>query len=78
MEAHDPEIARVADAVRQYVRGRPNAADSLRGVAEYWLAPLSPPPSFDTVRAALALLEQEGAMARAVLGDEDIWRAVRS
>jgi len=77
MVADDPEIARVAEAIRRYVRLRPQAADSLRGIAESWLAQLQPPPSLDTVRATLELLERDGAMARAWPGGSEIWHAIR-
>lgn len=77
MVADDLEIARVAEAIRRYVRLRPQAADSLRGIAESWLVSFQPPPSFETVRVALELLERDGTMGRARLGGGEIWRAAR-
>lgn len=77
MVTDDSEIARVTEAVRRYVLLRPNAADSLRGIAESWLAPLLPPPSFATVRAALERLEKDGTMERSWPGGSEIWHAAR-
>lgn len=71
----DPMVSRIADALRRYGQRRPRAADSPRGIREWWLADFEPPPTAEQVAAALELLAQEGGFVRQLLADgSELWR----
>jgi hypothetical protein len=71
----DIVVAQIANALRQYGRGTPSAADSERGIREWWLADLEPPPTPEQVAKALRLLEAEGSYIRRRLEDgSELWR----
>jgi hypothetical protein len=73
---HDDQLVqRIASALRLYGHRRPNAADSARGIRDWWLADFSPRPTVDQVVAALRLLVEEGSFTRQTLDDgSHIWR----
>jgi len=68
-------VQRTASALRRYGEERPNAADSERGICDWWLADLRPQPSLEEVVQALAILVEEGSFIRETLDDgSHIWR----
>ncbi len=73
---HDDQLVQeIASALRLYVRDRPNAADSERGIRDWWLGEFVPSPSLEQVIAALELLTNEGSFVRQVLDDgSHVWR----
>jgi len=54
-----PEVCRVAIAVLNYLRDHPQAKDSAKGIAEWWVG-----EEKKIVEKALALLKQEGIIAK--------------
>jgi hypothetical protein len=73
----DASTEQTARALRDYVAAHPHAADSARGIREWWLAGMVPPPTPDQVVCALLRLEDEGLFARAILPDgSELWRAL--
>lgn len=69
-------VQHVVDAILGYLARNPSAADSEQGITQWWLPQMGVDASVDTVRAALALLVQHGAMTRAMLpGGSVIYRA---
>jgi hypothetical protein len=75
--ADDPtDAAAIADRIRAYLSARPFAADAVRGVIEWWIGPVEPPPTAALVEDALLLLEAEGAVVADRNADRTaIWRA---
>ncbi len=70
--------ADVAAVLRAYVLQRPGAADTFRGVSEWWLAGLEPPATLADTLAALELLEREGLLERIRVDDgAELWRRAR-
>lgn len=69
-------VQHVMDAIVGYLARNPSAADSEQGIAQWWLPQTGLDASLETVRAALALLVQQGAMTREMLpGGSVIYRA---
>jgi len=55
----NPEVRRVAIAILNYLRDHPQAKDSARGIAKWWVA-----EERDVVEKALALLVKEKVMEK--------------
>lgn len=68
----DPRVEQVSQAVIRYLRLRPTASDTLRGVRDWWLRELDPPPTDRQVLAALHRLERAAAVRRTVNPDGTI------
>jgi sugar/nucleoside kinase (ribokinase family) len=72
----DPAVGQIANALRRYVQGKPRAADSPRGIREWWLANLEPAPTPEQVEAALRILQDEGTFIVVMLDDgSELWRS---
>lgn len=54
-----PEVRRVAVAILSYLRDHPQAKDSAKGIAEWWVS-----EEKEIVEKALTLLKQEGIIAK--------------
>jgi hypothetical protein len=73
-----PENApeRVAKEIAAYLLARPQAIDTARGIREWWLRHLNPPPDISTIILALEALEAAGVVRRIVLDDQSVlWAA---
>lgn len=62
-------VVAVADAIRRYLRDHPNAADTLDGVATWWLAGNADDEWLTRVRGAVELLVHNGELERRTLRD---------
>jgi hypothetical protein len=65
---HDRDIEGIARELERYVDRHPAAADTVDGIARWWLAGPSQPPARD-VEAALDLLVMRGVLSRHLLPD---------
>jgi hypothetical protein len=75
---HGSSLQPLAAHIRLSLATRPQAADSLRGVAEVWLAGVEPAPSLADVLSALHELEAAGVVERVLLPDGgELWRSLR-
>lgn len=76
MTPGDRQIDAIANAVRSYLDEHPDAADTVDGIAKWWL-PASWCVDADSVRSALARLEAQGAVSRRTLADRHVlyWRS---
>lgn len=63
-ETPSAEVRAVAQALRDYLLQHPRAADTAAGIQRWWLLPSFGELSLATVEAALAQLEEEGAVLR--------------
>ena len=62
-------IDALAERIRRYVREHPNAADTLDGVAGWWLGGGTEGEWLETVKIALERLVASGELTRRTLGD---------
>lgn len=71
MSPRDEQLDEVASAVLRYLDGHPDAADTVDGIAKWWL----PPPwcvDTRTVQCALRRLAAQGALRRRILADRQV------
>lgn len=57
--SEDAEIARIAQDVRRYLEAHPNAADTLDGIAQWWLVRQRYGHAKEQVQKALEQLKRE-------------------
>jgi hypothetical protein len=69
MNTQNQDIDALAAALRSYLIEHPNAADTLEGIARWWLAGEVGEAWFSTVQRAVEQLVMRGEMARQTLGD---------
>jgi hypothetical protein len=65
---HDRAVAEIARELERYVDCHPAAADTIDGIARWWLAGPVQPPLRD-VEAAIDLLVRHGVLSRNPLPD---------
>jgi hypothetical protein len=58
------EVIEAADAIRRYLAVRPNAAETVEGVAQWWLARQRREDAIELARRALLHLEERGQVVR--------------
>ena len=64
----EPDVESVARELESYVASHPSAADTVEGIARWWLAGMEQ-PSLSRVEAALDLLLRRAVVARYPLPD---------
>jgi hypothetical protein len=69
MQARRASPRQVMTAIEGYLRDRPGAADSVEGVALWWLREAAVIASLETVREALSELEKLGTVRGQVMLD---------
>jgi len=69
MNAEGSGIDALADRIRRYMHEHPNAADTLEGVAVWWLSGSAEGEWLVNVRRAIEHLVTQGEMGRKTLGD---------
>ena len=69
MDAENADIAAVAAAIRRYLRDHPNAADTLDGIARWWLSGNSGDELLTDVERAMQQLVTQGEVVRQTLLD---------
>lgn len=67
------KVESVAQEIRSYVEGRRNVAETVEGVANWWLARQRFEDSLEIVRAALEYLVKEGVLKKRVSGKQEIY-----
>ncbi len=65
---HRGEQQGIADAILDHLHNHPLAADSVEGVARWWLMPPHDGASLEEVEQALEALVAEGVLRRVPLG----------
>ena len=75
----DPVRQRLEQVIESYLARSPNAADTSKGIAEWWISELAGSASLDDVHRALEALSRRGVVERARLADgTEIFRATGS
>lgn len=67
----------VKDEIAHYVDARPESADTLEGIHQWWIQWPGAAESMSVTLAALEQLERDGLMQGVRLGNRDIWRRRR-
>jgi hypothetical protein len=68
----------VKKAIRSYLSGHPEAADSAAGIAQWWLGELNGRVTVEDTERALAELVEAGVVERQILPDgRALYRAAR-
>ncbi|WP_139798574.1 hypothetical protein [Andreprevotia lacus] len=73
----DELVSTIAGHIRQYLAARPQSADTLEGIHQWWINWPTAPESPSVTLAALQQLEQAGVVMRVHVGGRDLWRAAR-
>ena len=68
------KILAVADEIRRYLEKRPNAAETIDGLAQWWLARQRYEDSKELVQAALEFLVSSGLVVCQNSGGRSIYR----
>jgi hypothetical protein len=64
-----PDVERIAQEVERYIAANPDAADTVEGIARWWLMLADVEAALMRVEAALDLLVRRGVMSRQLLPD---------
>ena len=68
------DLENVANAISRYISSRPNASETVEGVARWWLLRQRYEDSIEIVKEALKYLEAEGKVAKLkVPGGKDVY-----
>ncbi len=68
-EHDDPNIIAIAREIRQYLEQYPEAADTLEGIAQWWLTQQQSQQALDTVKQALDRLVVEGIVKKYITAE---------
>ena len=69
------EIVSTAEAIQRYLLTRPNASETVDGVARWWLLKQRFHDSLDRVQMALDMLEEKGEVIKVMMNDgREIYR----
>lgn len=70
MNSRDTEkIDAIAQSIKRYLGSRPQASETVEGVAKWWLIQQRYNDSLEQVQQALEYLEQKGDVSRVLLAD---------
>lgn len=69
MDAETTDVAAVAATIRRYLRDHPNAADTLEGIALWWLSGNAGDEWLTNVQRAIEQLVNRGEVVRQTLRD---------
>lgn len=71
----DAQLESIAAAIERYLALNPSAADSVVGIAQWWLPTVGGDAPPEAVEQALLLLRARGVVQDMRVGDRHIWRA---
>lgn len=67
-------VSNVASEIVRYLENRPNAAETVDGIAMWWLARQRFEDSKETVQLALEYLVNQGMLCKQIFGGKEIYR----
>ena len=73
-----PEASAIAEAILRYLGMHPDAADSVDGIADWWMRTMRVETNVEAVEEALRKLHRDGLVARATLPDGRVIYRARS
>lgn len=68
MQSQDEHLTLIIDAILRYLHDHPDAADTVEGIAKWWL-PAAWRVDIDAVQCALFRLEAQGLVHRRINAD---------
>jgi len=71
-EPADDLVSLAITAITQYLGANPRAADTVAGIAQWWLAPMGLSVPLDSLRLALDQLVKNGVLETRVLPSSDL------
>lgn len=72
------KVASTAEAIQRYLNTRPNASETVDGVAKWWLLRQRFEDSIEHVQQALDLLEQRGCVIKIRMNDgKEIYKSAK-
>jgi hypothetical protein len=77
-ESADEFVSLAITSITQYLRANPRAADTVSGIAQWWLAPLGVSVPLDSLRLALNYLVDSGVLETRVLPSSELLWFARS
>ena len=66
-KAKDPKLVALAQEIKRYLRAHPRAADTVEGIAKWWLARQRYEEALKRVRDALDLLVEQGVVTKRIV-----------
>jgi hypothetical protein len=75
---NDKLIVSTAAAIQGYLLSRPESADTLEGIHQWWISGPDNDEAISVTMAALDYLEVAGVLERAQIGRRQVWRRRRS
>ena len=66
---NNAEIRDIAEAIKRYLKTRPNASETVEGVAKWWLSRQRYDDSIEQVQNALDFLVETGILVKRRLND---------
>ena len=75
---NESDIQFATDAIRKYLAMRPDSADTIKGIHQWWINwPNNPPDNIQITQSALEILVESGEMESRKIGSRLIWRRRR-
>ncbi len=71
MQSRDEHLAAIADAIVSYLDSHPDAADTIEGIAKWWL-PAKMCGDMRSIHSALARLAAQGVVQRRTHADRHV------
>ncbi len=77
-KAKDPKLVALAQEIKRYLRAHPRAADTVEGIAKWWLTRQRYEEALERVQDALDLLVEQGvATKRIAAGGKVVYFSAR-
>lgn len=70
----DKFVQFAANEILRYLVARPDSADTIEGIHQWWICWPGLPESMSVTAAALQQLEKNAMMQRIHIGNREIWR----
>lgn len=73
---NDKQIEYAINAIQSFLAARPDSADTLEGIHNWWIDWGELPESIAITEQALYQLKERGLMRSVVIGNREIWRRI--
>lgn len=73
---NDNHVEYATSAIQSFLASRPDSADTLEGIHNWWIDWGELPESIAITEQALHQLKERGLMRSVVIGNREIWRRI--
>ncbi len=73
---NDKHIEYAINAIQSFLAARPDSADTIEGIHNWWIDWGELPESIAITEQALQQLKEHGLMRSVVIGNREIWRHI--